>query len=83
METTQNTAPNNGSNGNYAFTINYSGRELECRVEKDDDILNVEMDNFSAKLQIEPDGGIHQIGGNALPGSAIEFIKKEVLGHAV
>ena len=83
METTQNTAPVNGSDGHYQFTINYAGRELECRVDKDDDILNVEMENFSAKLQIEPDGTVHQIGGNALPDSNIEFIKKEVLGHAV
>jgi hypothetical protein len=83
METTQNTAPTNGSDGTYAFTINYAGRELECQVVKNDDILDVQMDNFSAKLQIEPDGTVHQIGGNTLPESNIEFIKKEVLGHEV
>jgi len=83
METTQNNAPVNGADGHYEFTINYAGRELDCRVDKDDDILNVEMENFSAKLQVEPDGTVHQIGGNTLPDSNIEFIKKEVLGHEV
>jgi len=83
METTQNTAPVNGSDGHYEFTINYAGRELECVVDKDDDILNVKMDNFEAKLQVEPDGSVHQIAGNTLPESNIEFIKKEVMGHEV
>jgi hypothetical protein len=83
METTQNTAPTTGGDGNYNFTINYAGRELACTVVKNDDILDVHMDNMDAKLQIEPDGSIHQIGGNTLPESNIEFIKKEVLGHAV
>lgn len=81
METTQNTVPANGSDGNYEFTINYSGRELDCRVEKKDDILEVHMENLDARLQVEPDGTVHQISGNALPESNIEFIKKEVLGH--
>lgn len=83
METTQNTAPVNGNDGVYTFTINYAGRELECRVEKNDDILDVHMENLDAKLQVEPDGTVHQIGGNTLPESNIEFIKKEVLGHEV
>ena len=83
METTQNTAPTSGSDGHYEFTINYSGRELDCIVDKDDDILNVKMENIEAKLQVEPDGTVHQIGGNTLPESNIEFIKKEVLGHEI
>lgn len=82
METNQNTQPK-GSDGNYEFTISYSGRELQCQVEKNDDILTVHLDNIEAKLQIEPDNSVHQIAGNALPESQIEFIKKEVLGYGV
>lgn len=81
METTPNTTPVNGSDGHYEFTITYAGRELACTVDKDDDILSVKMDTFEAKLQVEPDGTVHQIGGNALPESNIEFIKKEVMGQ--
>lgn len=82
METNPNTLPK-GSDGTYEFTINYSGRELACRVEKNDDILTVQLENMEAKLQVEPDNSVHQISGNALPESNIEFIKKEVLGHEV
>ncbi len=83
MNTNQNATPSPGSDGIYEFTISYAERELDCRVEKADDILNVHMDNTDARLQIEPDGTVHQIGGTALPASSIEFIKKEVLGHEV
>jgi len=83
METTQKITPTHGGDGTYNFTIDYAGRELDCKVTKADDILDVHMDNMDAKLQIEPDGTVHQIGGNALPESNIEFIKKEVLGHEV
>jgi len=82
METNKNTQPK-GGDGNYEFTISYSGRELPCLVEKNDDILLVHLDNMEAKLQVEPDKTVHQIGGNALPESHIEFIKKEVLGFEV
>lgn len=83
METNQNTRPK-GSDGNYEFTISYSGRELPCQVEKNDDILTVHLDNIEAKLQVEPDNTLHQIAGNnTLPDSHIEFIKKEVLGYMV
>lgn len=82
METNQNTQPK-GADGNYEFTITYSGRELPCQVEKNDDILTVHLDNIEAKLQVEPDNTVHQISGNTLPESHIEFIKKEVLGHEV
>lgn len=82
MEANQNTLPK-GSDGTYEFTINYSGRELACRVEKSDDILTVHLENMEAKLQVEPDNSVHQISGNALPESNIEFIKKEVLGYEV
>lgn len=83
MNTTSETLPK-GSDGNYEFTINYSERELACRVEKKDDILQVHIDNnIDATLQIEPDGTLHQTAGNTLPDSNIEFIKKHVLGHHV
>ncbi len=84
MTDTENTTPA-GNDGRHEFTINYSGREVSCVVEKKEDRLLVQIeDNITAELQIEPDGGLHQTAGNAtIPESSIEFIKKNVLGHAV
>ena len=71
-----------GSDGIHEFTMQYSGRELACRVEKDGEILKVNIDNnISADLEVHWDGTITQISGNALPESNIEFIKKQVLGQ--
>ncbi|GAB3933524.1 hypothetical protein [Mucilaginibacter myungsuensis] len=81
METLEKTGPANGADGHYEFTISYSEREVDVTVDKDDDVLNVKMENFEAKLEVQPDGSLHQASGNNLPDSLIEFIKKEVLGH--
>jgi hypothetical protein len=62
--------------------MQYSGRELACRVEKDGDKLKVSIDNnINAELEVHWDGTITQISGTALPDSNIEFIKKQVLGQ--
>jgi hypothetical protein len=71
-----------GSEGVHQFTMQYGGRELLCRVEKDSDKLKVSIDNnINAELEVHWDGTITQISGNALPDSNIEFIKKQVLGQ--
>ncbi|MGZ3750763.1 MAG: hypothetical protein ACXVB0_16930 [Mucilaginibacter sp.] len=71
-----------GTEGLHEFTMQYGGRELSCRVEKDGDILKVNIDNnMHAELEIHWDGTITQISGNKLPESNIEFIKKHVLGQ--
>lgn len=73
-----------GNDGRHEFTIDYSGREVPCIVEKSEDRLTVHIeDNITAELQIEPDGTLHQTSGNTIPDSVIEFIKKNVLGHEV
>lgn len=62
--------------------MQYGGRELICRVEKEGDKLKVNIDNsISAELEVHWDGTITQVGGNTLPDSNIEFIKKQVLGQ--
>ena len=69
--------------GKYEVHINYSGRELACRVEKEQNKLHVLIDsNINAELEIKPDGSIVQTGGSDLPDSSIEFIKKHVLEHS-
>ena len=71
-----------GSEGVHQFTMQYGGRELSIRVEKDGDKLKVSIDNnINAELEIHWDGTITQISGNSLPDSNIEFIKKQVLGQ--
>ena len=71
-----------GSDGVHEFSMQYGGRELICRVEKEGDKLKVNIDNsITAELEVHWDGTITQIGGNALPDSNIEFIKKQVLGQ--
>jgi hypothetical protein len=71
-----------GAEGMHQFTMQYGGRELSTRVEKDGNKLKVNIDNnTSAELEIHWDGTITQISGNSLPDSNIEFIKKQVLGQ--
>jgi len=71
-----------GSEGVHQFTMQYAGRELLTRVEKNGDKLKVSIDNnINAELEIHWDGTITQISGNSLPDSNIEFIKKQVLGQ--
>ena len=81
MINTENKKPA-GSEGVHQFTMQYGGRELTTRVEKDGDILKVSIDdNINAELEIHWDGTITQTSGNSLPDSNIEFIKKQVLGQ--
>lgn len=70
--------------GKYEFHINYSGQEVTCRVEKEQQKLHVHIDNnLDAELQINNDGTVTQTDGTTLPGSVIDFIKKQVLGLRV
>jgi hypothetical protein len=81
MSNTEETIPA-GKDGQYDFTMQYGGRELNCHVEKNHEKLSVHIDNnISAELEIHWDGTISQIGGTTLPESNIEFIKKQVMGH--
>jgi hypothetical protein len=67
--------------GKYEFQMHYSGREVSCRVEKEQNKLIVHIeDNIEAELTIQDDGCVVQTGGNELADSAIEYIKKRILG---
>jgi len=67
--------------GKYEFAMHYSGREVPTRVQKDQNKLIVNIDdNIDAELTIQEDGTITQTGGSELPDSAIDYIKKRVLG---
>ncbi|MDB5125900.1 hypothetical protein [Mucilaginibacter sp.] len=67
--------------GKYEFEMHYSGREVSCRVEKEQNKLIVHIeDNIEAELTIQDDGCVVQTGGNELADSAIEYIKKRILG---
>ena len=69
--------------GKYKFTIHYSGREVSCQVEKEQNILHVVIDdNIRADLQINNDGTVSQIEGASIPESSIDYIKKQIFGHA-
>ena len=71
-----------GADGTHEFSMQYSGRELNTRVKKEGEKLDVNIDNnINAVLEIHWDGIITQISGNTLPESNIEFIKKQVLGQ--
>ena len=70
--------------GKYEFKLFYAEREVTCRVEKEQNMLHVNIDNnIDAELQINEDGTIIQTGGTKLPPSSIDFIKKQILGHEV
>lgn len=83
MIETKDTTPAE-KDGKYQFELHYSGRELNCQVEKEHDLLHVIIDdNIIAELKINNDNTLTQIGGSNLPDSSIDFIKKKVLGLAV
>ncbi len=68
--------------GKYEFKLFYSGREVVCKVEKEQNELHVNIDdNINAELKINADGSLIQTEGSPLPASSIDFIKKHVLGH--
>lgn len=67
--------------GRYEFMMHYSGREVPCTVVKEQNKFNVSIDgNINAELTVNEDGSLTQTGGNDLPDSAIEFLKKRILG---
>ena len=67
--------------GKYEFTLHYSGREVPCTVVKEQNILTVCIeDNINAELTINEDGSVVQTSGNDIADSAVEFIKKRILG---
>ena len=67
--------------GKYEFLIHYSGREVPCRVQKEQHKLIVHIeDNIEAELTINKDGSVTQTGGYDLADSAIDYIKKRILG---
>ncbi len=80
MNDTQDITPAD-KDGKYEFKIFYSGREVVCRVEKEQTILHVTIDdNINATLKINADGSLTQTEGNDIPDSSIDFIKKQILG---
>ena len=82
MATAQDTTPAE-KDGKYKFTINYSGREVSCQVEKEQQMLHVIIDdNLTADLKINNDGTITHLSGGAIPESSIDYIKKQIFGHA-
>jgi hypothetical protein len=68
--------------GKYEFKLFYSGREVVCKVEKEQNTLHVNIDdNIDAELKINTYGSLTQIEGSPLAASVIDFIKKQILGH--
>ncbi len=68
--------------GKYEFKLFYAEREVVCKVEKEQNILHVNIDdNINAEIKIGADGSLTQTEGSPLPASSIDFIKKQVLGH--
>lgn len=67
--------------GKYEFLLHYSGREVPCTVVKEQNKLTVCIeDNINAELTVAEDGTVTQTGGNDLADSAIDYIKKRILG---
>ena len=67
--------------GKYEFQLHYSGREVPCTVVKEQDKFSVCIeDNIKAELTLQPDGSLVQTGGNDLADSAVDYIKKRILG---
>lgn len=76
----KDTAPA-ANDGKYEFQLHYSGREVPCRVVKEQDNIKVCIeDKINAELTVQPDGTWVQTGGNDLADSAIEYIKKRIVG---
>ena len=67
--------------GKYKFTISYSERELDCEVEKEQDVLNVTIDKtLHSQLKLNKDGSLVQTDGAPLPSSTIDYIRKQIFG---
>ncbi len=81
MTPAQDTIPAE-KDGKYKFTINYSGREVSCQVEKEQQQLHVIIDdNLHAELKLDNEGKLTQVEGAAIPESCIDYIRKQVFGH--
>lgn len=69
--------------GKYQFIISYSGREVTCQVVKEQQTLQVTIDgNLHGELKLNADGTLVQVDGAPLPESSIDYIKKQIFGHA-
>ncbi|AMR30414.1 hypothetical protein A0256_02760 [Mucilaginibacter sp. PAMC 26640] len=67
--------------GKHEFLLHYSGREVPCTVVKEQNKLTVCIDdNINAELTVNEDGTVVQTGGTEMAESAVEFIKKRILG---
>jgi len=70
----------NAKASSYLFSISYADREVSCYIHRVDDIFDVTIDEqIKARLQLEPDGNLHQLTGTKLPESTLGFIKKMVV----
>lgn len=82
MTEAQDTRPAE-NDGKYQFTINYSEREVTCEVVKEQQALHVTIDgNLHGELKLNNDGTLVQVDGAPLPESSIDYIKKQIFGHA-
>lgn len=80
MIESQDTTPAE-KDGKYQFEMYYSERNVNCLVEKEQQVLHVNIDDsLIGDLKINNDGTLTQISGTNIPNSCIEFIKKKVLG---
>ncbi|MBD1394157.1 hypothetical protein [Mucilaginibacter glaciei] len=67
--------------GKYEFQLHYSGREVPCTVVKEQDKVTVCIeDKTNAVLTVQPDGSWAQTSGDDLADSAIDYIRKRILG---
>jgi hypothetical protein len=67
--------------GKYEFMLHYSGREVTTTVVKEQNKFTVCIENnITAELTLGEDGSLTQTGGTDLADSAVEFIKKRILG---
>ncbi|RFZ91850.1 hypothetical protein D0C36_10395 [Mucilaginibacter conchicola] len=80
MKEDKDTAPAE-KDGKYEFILHYSGREVNCKVEKEQNTLKVQIDeNINAELTVQEDGSLVQTSGTDLADSAVDYIKKRILG---
>ncbi|WP_374951823.1 hypothetical protein [Mucilaginibacter sp.] len=76
----KDTAPA-ANDGKYEFQLHYSGREVPCTVVKEQNKVSICIeDKINAEITVQPDGAWVQTGGNDLPDSAVDYIKKRILG---
>jgi hypothetical protein len=75
-----NQTPDNSSEKQYHFDINYSERLISCTAIKKGNQVSLHMDNnMNAELEIQPDGNLKQISGNEIPASSLQFVAKHII----